>query len=132
MKTYLDIDGVLLKKDGTLAEGFDEFLDFFVNNHDCYWLTTHCKGGSCDSIEHITRKNAISENSLENLKKVKVTDWNENKTEAIDFSKDFLWLDDFIFSVDREVLKKNNTEGKVIEINLKDNPNQLIEVIDII
>lgn len=128
MNIYLDIDGVLLKKDCTLANHFDEFLEFLLNNHNVYWLTTHCRGGQCDAIEHIARNNNISEKSLENLKKIKLTDWYALKNEAIDFSKDFRWLDDFIFEKEKEVLEKNGALQKAILINLKENPNQLLDL----
>ena len=94
MNIYLDIDGVLLKKDGTLANHFEEFLEFFVMKHDVFWLTTHCHGGECDAIEHISAKNKLSPRALELLKKIKMTDWAALKTDAIDFSHDFVWFDD--------------------------------------
>jgi hypothetical protein len=32
MNIYLDIDGVLLQKDGRLAKHFEEFLEFFFQS----------------------------------------------------------------------------------------------------
>jgi hypothetical protein len=60
-----------------------------------------------------------------------MTDWNENKTEAIDFSMEFIWLDDFIFTKDREILEENGVTNNLIEVNLKDNQYQLLEIINI-
>jgi len=44
------------------------------------------------------------------------------KTEAIDFSKDFRWLDDYVMPAERNVLIKNNAQNKLILIDLKNNP----------
>jgi hypothetical protein len=46
IKLYLDIDGVLLDYDsGGIANGAVELLEYITKEFDCYWLTTHCKGG---------------------------------------------------------------------------------------
>lgn len=131
MNIYLDIDGVLLKKNGTLANHFAEFLEFFVENHNVYWLTTHCRGGECDAIDHITTKNKITEKSLEHLKKIKLTDWSNLKTDAIDFTNDFVWFDDYVMSGERKVLLEENAFFRLHEINLRDKPDQLANMIDI-
>ena len=44
------------------------------------------------------------------------------KTEAIDFSKDFRWLDDYVMPAERNVLIKNNALNKLILIDFKNNP----------
>lgn len=129
MNIYLDIDGVLLKKDGTLASGFDEFLDFFVNNYDVYWLTTHCRAGERNAIEHIVSKNSISEKSLRNLGKIKNTNWRTLKTEAIDFSKDFVWLDSYVMESEKKTLEENNCTGSFIEIDLASDSDMLRAII---
>jgi hypothetical protein len=60
MNIYLDIDGVLLDKHGIMADHLEEFLEFMIENHEVFWLTTHCHGGECDAIDHIGAKNKIS------------------------------------------------------------------------
>ena len=62
--------------------------------------------------------------------KIRPTIWNELKTEAIDFSKDFLWLDDDISLMEREVLRTNNAEHKLIEIDLIKDRYQLKTVVN--
>jgi hypothetical protein len=129
MNIYLDIDGVLLNKDGIVAAHFEEFLETMLKKYDVFWLTTHCHGGECDAIDHISTKNKLSPRSLELLKKIKPTDFKLWKTEGIDFSKDFIWLDDYVFDGEREMLEKNNALQKLILIDLKTNPNQLLDLI---
>jgi hypothetical protein len=73
MNIYLDIDGVLLRKDGTLTNNFEYFINFFVSNYNVFWLTTHCRGEVNKSLEHITKKNVVSKKTLEMLTKIKPT-----------------------------------------------------------
>lgn len=131
MNIYLDIDGVLLKKDGTLANYFEEFLEFFVSNHNIFWLTTHCRGGENNAIRHISRYNEISERSLELLQKIKPTDWKTLKTEGIDFSQPFSWIDDCIMDAEKKVLLENNSLTCLHEVNPKeyDELKNLMEVV---
>lgn len=44
MNIYLDIDGVLITKNGQPAEYVEEFLEHIINKHNVFWLTTHCRG----------------------------------------------------------------------------------------
>lgn len=126
MNIYLDIDGVLLKKDGTLANYFEEFLEFFVSNHNVFWLTTHCRGGENNAIRHILQYNEVSERSLELLHKIKPTNWETLKTEGIDFSQDFVWFDDNLLDAEKEYLLKNNSLEKFYKIDLIKNPDSLV------
>ena len=50
------------------------------------------------------------------MKKIQPTKWNTWKTEAIDFNKDFRWLDDLIFPEENRILKENNADNKLILI----------------
>ncbi len=128
MNLYLDIDGTLITKQGGLeANHLYDFLKFATENHDCYWLTSHCKGDASTALEHLRGK--VSEKSFELLKKIKPTNFGLWKTEGIDFSKDFLWLDDYAFDGEREELKRNNALHRLVEINLKEKPNQLLDFI---
>lgn len=122
---YLDLDGVILTKDGKETKHLKEFLEVATNEFDCYWITTHCKGDSLAVLNYLNDK--ISKESLEYLKILKPTNWNTLKTEAIDFQKDFIWMDDYIMESEKEILKKNNSLDSFIKIDLKNNPNQLKE-----
>lgn len=116
MKIYLDIDGVILKKDLTTPDYGNEFIRFLVTNYDCYWLTTHCRGGYNNAINHLSKYYSIS--ILEMLKMIKRTDWTTLKTEAIDLNSQFIWLDDYPFESEKIVLNKVNKIDSLIIVDL--------------
>lgn len=123
MDIYLDIDGVLLANDQKVANYSQEFIKHLVKNHNVYWLTTHCRGNSLSTIDFL--KEFFDPDTMKYIEKIKETYWEENKTEAIDFSKSFLWFDDDLFDEEREMLIKNNCLNSWIGIDLNENPNQL-------
>ena len=116
MKIYLDIDGVILKKDYTLPEYAKEFISFLTTNYDCYWLTTHCRGGNNKAIDHLSKCYPIS--TLEQLKMIKQTNWTDLKTEAIDLNSDFIWLEDYPLESEKEILRKANKTSSLITVDL--------------
>ncbi len=132
MTIYLDIDGVLihdaLDKYQQPAAGLIEFLKYITDNHEAYWLTTHCKGDTIHLLEYL--EDRLPNEAMEYVRLIKPTNWDTWKTEGIDFSKDFRWLDDDVYSLELEELKKHNCEDKLINIDLVKNPNQLLEIIE--
>ncbi|KQT21489.1 hypothetical protein ASG31_16580 [Chryseobacterium sp. Leaf404] len=127
MKLYLDIDGVLLTSRQTkAAENVEELIIFAVQNFDCYWLTTHCKGNARQALNYL--KNYFPINIVDVLRKVKATNWDTLKTEGIDFSSNFIWLEDYPLNAEKLVLKKNKSLNNLIEINL----NQEHELLNIV
>ena len=84
-----------------------------VENNDCYWLTTHCKGDTKHTLEYLSDK--LPTELMPYIKKIKPTNWQTLKTEAIDFAKDFRWYDDYIMEAERDVLVKNNCANKFIK-----------------
>ena len=116
MKIYLDIDGVFLKKNQIIPDYGVEFLSIITKNYDCYWLTTHCRGGSNRTIDYLSKY--YPEASIECLKTIKQTDWATLKTEAIDFRSDFIWLDDYPFESEKEVLKRHHKLNALIVVDL--------------
>ena len=128
MNLYLDIDGTIItKQGGKEAEHLLEFLNFAIENFDCYWLTSHCKGNANTALEYIEDK--VSKESFDLLKKFKPTTFGLWKTEAIDFVEDFIWLDDYAFDGERAMLEKNGALDKLILIDLKNKPEQLLDLI---
>jgi hypothetical protein len=117
MNIYLDIDGVLLTKYGTLVPGAPDFIKNIIDKHDVYWLTTWCKDGKSDRALGILKKHFPKE-TMKHLTQIKPTTWRTWKTEAIDFSKDFRWIDDMIFPEEERVLKENNAEDKLVLIDM--------------
>lgn len=127
MNIYLDIDGVLLKKDGEPSDGVLEFLKYVTDNHSVYWLTTHCRGGENNAVEYLLR--ALPAESREYLDKIIPTDWQTLKTEAIDFSQDFRWFDDYSMQAELNVLAENNAKDKLVLVDLKSAPDKLNQFI---
>lgn len=129
-KIYLDIDGVLLtKKNIHAAQDVKQLISYLILNFDCYWLTTHCKGNTFYLLKMLSLY--FSNPIIKQLEKVKPTTWNTLKTEAIDFTNDFYWLDDYVLESEKQILKQNKCEDKLILVNL-DNKNELINILQIL
>src|SRR3989344_4617184 len=94
MNIYLDIDGVILANDLQKAKHSEEFIKFLTDNHNVYWLTTHCKGDAEYTVNHISCY--FDSKTIEIIKKIKPTNWQTKKTEAFDFNKPFLWFDEIM------------------------------------
>ena len=54
------------------------------------------------------------------------------KTDGINFSEKFIWLDDDLWEDELTVLEQHNAIDNFILIDLKKNPNQLKDVAEII
>lgn len=125
MNIYLDIDGVLLANESNLSDGAAEFIKYAVENFDVYWLTTHCMDGTVEhAIEYLS--SASREDLRPWLKKFKPVTWSLKKTEAIDFSKPFLWYDDDCFSGERIDLNEHKAFNSWIEVNLAKYQDQMV------
>jgi len=116
-KLYLDIDGVLLTQKQTApASNVHQFINFITNNFDCYWLTTHCKGNYQTALKYL--ENYFDKKTLTQLETIKPTNWTTLKTEAIDFTSDFFWLEDFPFQAEVNILDSKNKRDKLITVDL--------------
>lgn len=125
-KLYLDIDGTLLTR-GIPAEGLTEFLRFATENFDCYWLSTHCHGDTKSVFLHFVGR--VSSEALPYIKKIKPTKWHLWKTEALDFSVPFFWMDDMLFAAERKELASRNALDNFIQMDLVSNPLQLSDIV---
>ncbi len=67
----------------------------------------------------------FDEETLKLMEKIKPTEWDVYKTEAIDFSKPFIWCDDELLEGEREALEQHNAFDSWIEIDLASDPSQL-------
>ncbi len=135
----LDIDGCLvlddLENNGKGALRLGLFLSTIGNLQadglcKIQWLTTHCKNGDdAQVLEYL--KQRLDPHDFDLIKRMKIqpTTWNELKTEAIDFSTDFLWFDDELLQEELEVLKKYNAEDKFVKIDLQKNKYQLRDIV---
>lgn len=125
MKIYIDIDGVLLKKNLIIPDYAEEFISFLTINFDCYWLTTHCRGGNNAAIDYLSKY--YDEETMEHLAIIKKTDWTSLKTEAIDLRSAFIWLDDYPFESEKRVLKAHHQNNALIIVDLN-RKNELIRI----
>jgi len=132
---YLDVDGVLLGKNSlnevTLAPYAKEFLSFCLENFKCYWLTTHCKDGE---IENVIRqiKEYADDFVIGLIRQILPTTWETLKTEVIDFTSDFFWVDDSPLQYEIEQLKMNNVFHRWIEVNTRKCPDDLKRAMSIL
>ena len=122
---YLDIDGVLVRG-GQATEGIVEFLRHATENFDCYWLTTHCHGDVKPVFLYLVSR--VPKEALPYIEQFKPTTWGGWKTEAIDFSAPFYWLDDNLFEPERQALIEHDALASFIRIDLAQNPNQLLDI----
>lgn len=131
MNIYLDIDGVLLASDHKPANYSKEFLKYVLTNYpdSTYWLTTHCQGDATRPVRDIGH--LFDDEAVELMKQIKPTIWqnSSSKTEAIDFSKPFLWFDDKLFINERNELIDRKATDNWIEVNLRKDPNMLLKFI---
>jgi hypothetical protein len=126
IKLYLDIDGVLLTAKKTRpAKNVASFIQFVTNNFECYWLTTHCKGDSKTALKYLAQY--LDSKTIDKLENVKSTYWTTLKTEAIDFTDDFFWLDDNPLQVEISIVDSAKRSDRLIIVNL-DNHNELKRV----
>jgi len=123
MNIYLDIDGVLITKDGQPANYVGEFLEYMVSNYDVYWLTTHCQGDNRQVVRYLANK--LPKEYFQFLDKIQPTSWKTLKTEAIDYTKEFLWFDDYIMQSEINILEQNNVLRFFVQIDLKNEPDKL-------
>lgn len=127
MNIYLDIDGVLLTKLGEPAPHSLESLKYLTANHAVFWLTTHCHGGENRAPEHLYPK--FPPEAKIYIDKILPTNWGTWKTDAIDFSQDFRWLDDDVYQPEYDTLAKHNCSDKLIKVDFRENPGQLKNII---
>jgi hypothetical protein len=128
MNIYIDIDGVIMANDKQPALHLKEFLQYITDNYSVYWLTTHCKGDSNFTVHHLSQW--LDAETLTILSKIKATNWDYSKTEAIDFKTPFLWFDDYLFDFEKEDLIKHNSLKSWVEIDFSKNVNQLKDIIN--
>jgi hypothetical protein len=130
MNIYLDIDGVILANDKQPALHAPDFITCAVNNFPVYWLTTHCRNIGDDPLPMLS--NFFSMDTLVYLKRIKPTQWDTLKTEAIDFAQPFLWFDDDPLASEREVLNRRGVLDSWREVDLAKDQNLLQKEIEVL
>ncbi len=131
MNIYLDIDGTMIHEDrwdmeNPAADGLAEFI-IALRQHNTFWLTTHCRDGNPERAREIMKRYLPIELHAE-IDRIKPTVWDMMKTEGIDWSQDFIWFDNDISAFEWEKIEQGSENQQAIEVNLKINPKQLLEI----
>lgn len=132
MNIYLDIDGVLLINERHAAPHADKFLQHVLTKYpnNTYWLTTHNWQGENRAKEVLAP--FLKPETVKLLDKIKPSEWKELKTDAVDFEQDFLWFDDDLWLEELKVLEENNATGRFVMVNLKNDPDMLRKLIEVL
>ena len=137
---YLDLDGVLLGKDGKADPGFarvalaakaEEFLAFCVAHYECYWLTTHCRHGDATHVMNVLGRYA-GDAVMKLAAAIGPTAWKTLKTEAFDLSSDFFWIDDAPLQAEIDFLEKRGLLDRWINVDTRRNTDDLLRVMGIL
>lgn len=125
MNVYLDIDGVLLANETHAANYADEFLQTILEKYpdSTYWLTTNNWRGENRAKEVLAPY--LKSETVALLDKIKPSEWNELKTDAINFDEDFLWFDDDLWEDELKVLEKHEAAEQFILVKLDEDPDML-------
>lgn len=132
MNLYFDIDGVL-KGTASPKADIEALILYCIQHypHTTYWLTTHCKGGV-----NRTRYALVGVLPDKLFKQVEEsfqpTDWDVLKTDAIDFSKPFVWFDDTVLQAELDVMGKKMPKDATYGLFLcdKHDPNAAKDALD--
>jgi hypothetical protein len=135
---YLDVGGVLLRRSRVSRGGFElspyaeEFLAQLVASHNVFWLTTRCRAGMPNDVARAFR-HAIQIASLppklaKLINAVEPAEWNSCKTEGIDLTANFFWIDDKPTPRALEVLAQHGCEHRWIEARVDHDPVDLLRV----
>jgi len=125
MNIYLDIDGVLLANDKEVARHADKFLQAVLKKYpnSTYWLTTHNWKGENRAKEVLAPH--LKPETVAMLDKIKSSEWDDLKTDAINFEQDFLWFDDDLWPNELNVLEEHEATHNFIMVDLYKDPDLL-------
>lgn len=131
MILFIDIDGVLLGKTDAnghiaLADHAKAFLQFALQNFDCYWLTTHCKGSIETVVDYLTP--VADDEMLTLIKTVKPTYFKTFKTEAL--FGDFIWVDDQPTAYEFQLLEQQDQLHRWYQVNTRNDKGALKRLIN--
>ncbi|OGD87751.1 hypothetical protein A3D81_01660 [Candidatus Curtissbacteria bacterium RIFCSPHIGHO2_02_FULL_40_17] len=125
---YLDIDGVILTRGVLPAQHLDKFLKYILGNYSVFWLTSRYHGETKKIIGYLSQ--FLTPEIISLLGQIKPTSFDLDKTEGIDFNRNFFWLDNELFDSEKNTLRIHNVYDSWIELDLIQNPNQLLYLIN--
>jgi hypothetical protein len=135
---YLDVDGVLLRRSRVSRSGFElspyaeEFLAHLVASHNVFWLTTRCRAGMPNDVarafRHAMQVASLPPKLAKLINAVEPAEWNSCKTEGIDLTANFFWIDDKPTPRALAVLAQHGCEHRWIEARVDHDPVDLLRV----
>lgn len=127
MNIYLEMDGVLIDKNNQLADFAEVFLQYILTHwpDSTYWLSSHCWKGSNNTLDILIPK-LRKKRTLQLIELIKPTDWDELKTDGIDFKQAFLWFDSELFSEEKQILEHYRALECHRKVNLVHDPSRLL------
>ena len=125
MNIYLDVDGVLIQHDGTLARHADAFLvALLTSGHPVHWLTTRCRDGDPAPVCAVLAE-LVAPATADLLHAIRPTSWATSKLEAIDLTNPFLWFDDQPLRFEIDELRECGLLNSWVKVDLVSDPDQL-------
>ncbi len=133
---YIDIDGVLIRYNdniiwdsgcpGEIANDAVKFLTWASTFFRPIWLTARSKTGNIAPIIEALRVAFAPLELLDIAKEIPVQSWTRTKTDGINFSESFFWVDDNPSSDDLLALERHGCRERWIEVNSDLNPDDLM------
>lgn len=124
LRIYVDIDGVVLWRRRTVpsgaldlgfenvARGAPEFFDFVTGRCDAYWLSTWNRNGFAQKIvEELLPRLPPS------AARVGFARWSLRKSDAVDPSAPFLWIEDLLAPEDRDWFASHGLWSRYVEMD---------------
>jgi hypothetical protein len=128
MRYYLDIDGTIITKDRHEADGLFEFLSFILDTGEVFWLTTHCRETDTSAaLYHL--KPILQGKNYALVSRIKGTQWQTLKTDAINLQQPFYWFDDYVLEAEKRVLQQHSCLDRWIAIDLSRHGNHIIKAV---
>jgi hypothetical protein len=111
MKVYLDIDGVLILRGGTLAAGAEPFLRWVSANHKPIWLSTRTRTGVTKAA--VSAFECVLPGDL--IHPIPAATFTTLKTEALPLTTGgWVWVDDAPLWHERLVLRESHAEHRLL------------------
>lgn len=125
LNIYLNIEGILLTDDLTPAISAKKFLEIILGIYPftTYWLTDDTEL----AIQRIGHH--FDSETVELMKKIKPASWAKAKTDAIDFTKPFYWLDNKVSSKEERTLFEHGVLQYLVKIDLAKDPDKLDKIV---
>jgi hypothetical protein len=127
MNIYIDVDGVLILPDGTLAPYAEAFLTCLIAIPNChlFWLSAYDRPNTMNKATVLYP--LLSKDLVIKLHNIQQAIWRHHKTDAINMRQRFLWYDDELFEEERSVLRHHGVLSSFRRITLQKDTYQLLE-----